>query len=201
MPCMQNTVYLSLMKSEKNKILRQKGIEICANLLYAGQSRKEIIKEITEKHKACESTIDQWIKAARTIVQARQQQDEAIRLRVSQEEIQASAKRLNLSRERILEEYAKIAFFDIRTIFTEDGSLKAMADLSDEAAGAIAGIETFEEKDNDPEGITQGKNRKIKIVDKRGALDSICRVLGYNAAEKREIKADISLSELPIEFD
>lgn len=197
-----------MMKERKRPINKAKGVEICADMMGIGAKRKEIVSEITGKYGVSVSAVEKWLTAARPIVESRQKEAEAIRAKEMAQGIADTAKRLNLSRERVLEEYAKIAFFDIRTIFTEDGSMKPMNELSDEAAGAIAGIETFEgktsikdEQDNEVESVTQGKNRKIKIVDKRGALDSICRVLGYNAAEKREIKADISLSELPIEFD
>lgn len=133
------------------------------------------------------------MKAARPAVADRQAEAQRIMARENEAAIVESAKRLNLTRERVLEEYAKIAFFDIRTIFTVDGGLKPVHELSDEAAGAIAGIETIEEKttikedDKTVDSIIQGVNRKIKITEKTKALDSICKVMGYNAPEKSEI--------------
>lgn len=188
------------MKQGKNKISRQKGIEICADLLFAGQSRKEILQQITEKHKCCESTVDQWLKAARPIVLIRQREAEAIRTRVTQEEIEASAKRLNLSRERILEELAKVAYSDPRNLLTVDGGLKDTSQWDDNTAGAVAGIESYDEKARDT-GEVLGTVRKIKSWDKIRAIERICKIMGYDAPEKKEIKADVNLNELPITFE
>jgi len=161
--------------------------------MFSGAKRKEIVQECTEKYGVSVSAVEKWMVAARPIVEERQREAERIQAREMEAEIAASAKRLNLTRERVLEEYAKIAFFDIRTIFTVDGGLKPVQELSDEAAGAIAGIESFEEKTTikddgkELDSVTQGTNRKIKITEKTKALDSICRVLGYNAPEKQEV--------------
>lgn len=108
-----------------------------------------------------------------------------IRAAEDKQAIVESAKRLNLTKERILEEYAKIAFFDIRKIMTVDGGLRQVGDIDDVNVGAIAGIESYDEKSQ--EGETLGTLRKIKIWDKRAALDSICKVLGYNAPEKAQV--------------
>lgn len=167
------------------KISRAKGVEICADLLYAGQSRKEILQHIAENYKASVKTVDNWLKEARPIVAERLAVAEVVRAKVDKEEVEASAKRLNLTRERVLEEYAKIAFFDIRKILTVDGGLKPVSDMEDEEVGAVAGIESYDEKSR--EGEVLGTVRKIKIWDKRAALDSICKVMGYNAPDKADI--------------
>lgn len=195
------------MKSGKNKISKQKGIEICVDLLYSGQSRQEILQEITEKYKACESTVDQWIKAARPFVQVRQREAEEIRSRVTQEEVEASAKKLNLTRERILEELAKVAFQDPRKMYNVDGGLKPVHEWDDETAGSIGGIESFDVKtDIKEEGetvdsVTVGTNRKVKPWDKIRAIEAISKIMGYNAPEKKEIKASVDLNSLPVTFE
>lgn len=158
---------------------------MCADLLYSGQSRKEIIQDITKRYKVCDSAIDKWIKAARPVVAERQAEAQKIMARENEAAIVESAKKLNLTRERILEEYAKIAFFDIRKILTVDGGLKPVSDMEDVDVGAVAGIESYDEKDR--EGEVLGTVRKIKIWDKRAALDSICKVMGYNAPDKSEL--------------
>lgn len=102
---------------------------------------------------------------------------------------QKTAEKLEISRERIINEYSKLAFFDIRKVLTVDGGLKKSNDWDDDSAAAIAGLESYDEKEPDS-GIVLGTVRKIKISDKRAALDSLCKVLGYNAPEKSEIKID-----------
>lgn len=168
-----------------SKISKVKGVEICADFLYAGKSRKEILQHIAENYKASEKTVDNWLKEARPLVAERQAAAYAERDRVDKVEAEALAKKLNLSRERILEEYAKIGFADVRQILTVDGGMKQTCEWDEDTAGAIAGIESYDEKSR--EGEVFGKVRKVKMWDKKAALDSICKVLGYNAPEKAQV--------------
>lgn len=106
------------------------------------------------------------------------------------------AKKVDLSLERVLAEYSKIGFFDIRKAFDEDGKMLPIHELDDDTAGGIAGIEIFEETEGSgEETFKSGETKKIKIADKRSALDSICKVLGYNAPEKQTIEMGISWNE------
>lgn len=90
-----------------------------------------------------------------------------------------TARKFNLSRERVLAEYAKIGFFDMRQAYHESGALKMPHELDEDTAAAIAGFETVElsagGKDAPPL-----LTRKIKWADKRAALDSIMRAQGWN---------------------
>lgn len=174
------------MPDKIRKISKAKGVELCADLLYSGEATKEIVRNLTESYGISRSSVEKYMKAARPIVEERQKEAERIRAREDEEAIIQSAKRLNLSRERILEEYAKLAFFDIRKIFTVDGGLMPIKDIDDLSAAAIGGIESYDEKEPES-GLVLGTVKKVKISDKRGALDSLCRVLGYNAVERKEI--------------
>jgi hypothetical protein len=89
------------------------------------------------------------------------------------EDIAARAARLGITEERVLEEYRRIGFSDISRILSwdEDGKLKAMASsqLDPDDAPAIAEI------------VASASNRKIyrvKLHDKRPALDALARVFG-----------------------
>ena len=98
----------------------------------------------------------------------------AARLR-AKENIQARIKELqnrglkrhDITIDRILEEYAKLGFSDIRKVFDEHGNLKPPSELPDDIAGAICSLEI----------VTAKKGRggvehtaKIKLGDKRAAL-------------------------------
>lgn len=98
-------------------------------------------------------------------------------------------KAFNITRERIAQEYARIAFFDIRKVHNDSGELLPIADLGDDEAAAIAGIEVSEFKDvyQDGKTFTSEKVKKIKISDKRAALDSLCKLMGYNEPDKKDI--------------
>lgn len=107
-------------------------------------------------------------------------------LKKRQQEIQEVT---GITQKRVLEEYAKIAFIDIRKFYTVDGALKGIRDLDDDAAGALASVESYEEKTGEEDVEALGTTRKIKTYDKVKALDSLARHLGmFND------KMDVNLS-------
>jgi phage terminase small subunit len=97
----------------------------------------------------------------------------------SPSEIAECAARLGITVERVLIEYARIAFADIRQVLTwgADGiALKPPDDLGDAEAAAICEIVP---------GTRSGTYR-VKFYDKKAALDAIARHLGmFPAAPPR----------------
>lgn len=88
-------------------------------------------------------------------------------------------KRTEITQDRVLKELAKIAFGDIRKLYTDNGALRNIVDLEDDIAGAISGVETYEEYDGrgeDREHI--GDTKKVKMLDKTKALELIGKHLG-----------------------
>lgn len=83
--------------------------------------------------------------------------------------------RTEITQDRILTELAKLAFFDVRTLFNDDGSLKDVRDLDDDAAAAIAGIDVNEISSDDGK-ITITK--KVKLLDRNSAIEKCMRHLG-----------------------
>lgn len=99
-----------------------------------------------------------------------------------------------ITQERILAEYAKLAFFDIRTIYDENNALKDIADLSDAAGSAIAGIEVLEEFSgfgDEREHI--GNTVKVKFIEKTKALDSLARHLGMFAKDNAQSQPVVNI--------
>lgn len=100
------------------------------------------------------------------------------------EELKAARlKRHEITVDRVLAEYAKLAFLDIRKAFDESGTLKPIHELDDETAAAIAGLDIVENAGNmeiSGEGVRHipTVTKKIKLSDKKGALDSLARHLG-----------------------
>jgi phage terminase small subunit len=90
-----------------------------------------------------------------------------------QEELSQKAQ---ISQERVLEEYARIAFLDPRRFYNEHGTLKSIHDLDDDVAAALAGMDVTQRhfRDDDATEYTS----KIKIADKLKALDGLSRHLG-----------------------
>lgn len=94
--------------------------------------------------------------------------------------IAAAAQRLVAARQqqrrvtadRVIEEYARIAFADLRDFLDwgpEGVTLRAKEHLNDWQAGAIADIE--------PPGAN-GKGARLRLHDKKAALDALARHLG-----------------------
>ncbi len=93
-------------------------------------------------------------------------------------------KRHQTTVDRVIAEYAKIAFLDPKKVFYPDGRLRPLDEMDNDTAAAIGGIEIVEQEIEDS-GITNTV-KKIKLVDKKGALDSLAKCLAM-FTEKREL--------------
>lgn len=82
---------------------------------------------------------------------------------------------LDISRERILKEYARVAFLDPRKLFRDDGTMKEPHELDDDTAAALASMETESIEAGDSEAILK---RKAKFWNKLGSLDSLAKITG-----------------------
>ena len=87
------------------------------------------------------------------------------------EDVAARAKRLGVTIDRVLREYAHIAFADLRNIveLDTDGVLHVKDHLTKANAAAIAEIGT---------GAAGKGPVRVKLYDKKAALDAIARHLG-----------------------
>ena len=95
-------------------------------------------------------------------------------------ELQELAERAKISADKVLKQYVRMAFFDIRLLYGEDGRLLSVKEWPDEAIAAIAGFETIELT-----GDLEGMVKKVKLVDKRAALADIGKHLGmFDSKEK-----------------
>lgn len=99
---------------------------------------------------------------------------------------ESAATALKITRERVLNAYGKLAFYDTRKFYNEDGNLLPIPDLDEETAFALTGFEVTEEKGGNGEGqqVTLGYTKKIKMSERKTALDSIAKMLGYNEPDK-----------------
>lgn len=88
------------------------------------------------------------------------------------------ASSLKVTNQRVLVRLSQLAFRDVRKMYDQENRLIDMQDLDDDVAAAVVGVETVEFL----EGF--GNTKKVKLSDPRAALDSISRMLGFNAPEK-----------------
>lgn len=84
-----------------------------------------------------------------------------------------------LSVERTLQEVARLAYFDPRTLYRGDGQLKRPDEWDDDTAAGVASIEVLEEyegKGDDRELV--GFTKKLKLWDKNSAIEKAMKHLG-----------------------
>ena len=111
------------------------------------------------------------------------------------------AENAGITPERVLKEYGRLAFHDIRKTFDTDGNLIPIHELDDDTAAAIAGLEvekrfsSFSNEEGAP--LAESRTHKIKLTDKKGALDSIARHLGM-FTDKSEITGKLELAGVSI---
>lgn len=110
-----------------------------------------------------------------------------------QEAIQERKKQLSestgITAERVLAEYAKIAFSDVRNVLTVDGGLKDSSEWEDDAAGAVASIKSFEVVS--PEGEKLGTNREVKMYDKLRALEALGKHIGIFERDNKQKQTEV----------
>lgn len=85
----------------------------------------------------------------------------------------------------IINQLFKIAYFDIRTLYYEDGTLKPVHELSADAAAAIAAIEIEDMTiGSGNTKIVIGTKTKYQLKNGLEALKALAEMLGYKAKEK-----------------
>lgn len=105
-----------------------------------------------------------------------------------QEELQKETK---VTQQKVINELAAIAFFNIKNIYNEDGSLKSIKDIDNETAKAIASVKTLQKAGSMKININpNGKDEEVpvehiaeqtieyKTNDKKGALELLGKHLG-----------------------
>ena len=89
------------------------------------------------------------------------------------------AQKFELTAENVLRSLSQAIHFDPRKLYAEDGSLKAITDLDDDTAAALAGLEVTEEfqgRGDDRESV--GFTKKVKWLDKNTAREQAMKHLG-----------------------
>lgn len=89
------------------------------------------------------------------------------------------SQRVEITQDRVLQEYARLAFFDPRKLFDDEGKPLNISELDDDTAAALAGLDVLEEYENaDGCRIFVGYAKKYKLANKLAALDSLGKHLG-----------------------
>lgn len=101
---------------------------------------------------------------------------------------QAMLDRHHITRERVLREYARIGFLDIRTAFTDEGGMKSVKDMDEDTAAAIMAIEVDDLYEGYGEARTKvGVTQKVKFHPKLPALDAMAKTLNIAGVSRVEL--------------
>lgn len=121
--------------------------------------------------------------------------DENLKKPEIKQAIQARRKELSekveITQERVLKEYARLAFLDPRKLFDNTGAPLPIQELDDDTAAAIVGLDVVQVGNSD---VGIGDILKYKLADKKGALDSVAKHLGM-FTEKVEVTVTDPLAE------
>lgn len=103
-----------------------------------------------------------------------------------------------ISTERVLQEYARVAFADLRCLVDDNGHPIPLQDLDDDTAAALAGVEL--EVIGDVDGPLKTTRHKYKVADKLKALEILAKRLKLfedttNLNLSGEVKVEMSLNE------
>jgi len=118
-------------------------------------------------------------------------------------------RRTGITQDRVLQELARIAFFDIRTLYREDGSLKKPSELDDDAAAALAGVDVVEMAGGMAADAGEGEGKakhvaaytkKARVFDKNTALVNAMRHLGM-MKDKIEHSGNVAIHRLLADVD
>lgn len=104
----------------------------------------------------------------------------------------------HISTERVLQEYARVAFADLRCLVDDNGHPIPLQNLDDDTAAALAGVEL--EVMGDVDGPLKTTRHKYKVADKLKALEILAKRLKLfedttNVNLSGEVRVEMSLNE------
>lgn len=104
-----------------------------------------------------------------------------------------------ITQKRVLEEYAKIAFSDIRKLFDENNLLVDIKGIPDDIAACLYSVEVDQLWGSSMDGKVQiGETKKVKVWNKINALDSLARHLGMFEKDNEQSKPVVHISGMEI---
>lgn len=95
-----------------------------------------------------------------------------------QQSMHKREQRTEITQDRVLAEYAKLAFLDPRRFYDSSGGLIPVPLLPADVAAALSSMEVSTARSDGEDGPTFADVTKIKFSDKKAALDSVARHLG-----------------------
>ncbi len=97
-----------------------------------------------------------------------------------------------LSAVRVLEEYRRLAFVDLRGFFDDRGNLKAIKDLTPDQGAALASFEVIKKNAEAGDGVIDTVH-KFKVWDKGKSLEALAKHFGL-LEEKLDVTGELRIT-------
>jgi phage terminase small subunit len=173
--------------SERNEFgLSSMEERFCREYVYNGGAQTEAYLKVHERAKYWKNTTVRT-RAYELMQQAR------IKDRIATLEAERLArieKKHEINDDRITQEYARIAFFDIRRVFNPDGTLKGPHELEDDVAAALLSLEVDIQELGKGENSARVITAKVKAINKIDALRDLGKHIGYFAKDNEQQKPE-----------
>ena len=105
--------------------------------------------------------------------------------------VQKAAGSNEVTVERVVREFARLAFVDVRKLVNEDGTPKKLHELDEDTARAVAGVDIVTQGNAE---LGVGQVTKYKLADKRASLADLGRFLKM-FVDRVEVSGSISIAE------
>lgn len=109
---------------------------------------------------------------------------------------------ISVTSDRIVSEYAKIAFLDVGQLYDGDNNLLSIHELPEEVRSAIVGIDTEHrlERGNDDRAV-EITTRKVKLADKLSALRELSKLAVFAGVFKPSNEDNPSSGATNVQFN
>jgi phage terminase small subunit len=109
------------------------------------------------------------------------------------------AKRFEVTEDRILKAYAHLAFSDVRDFYDAEGALRRVPDLPRHLADMVQSFEVEEIWVGSGENrITIGQTKKVRLINRKDALDSLARTQGLFIAAPKDKGKSAKVVRFPV---
>lgn len=103
--------------------------------------------------------------------------------------------KLEIDAEKVLQEFQRVAFADMRNYINQDNSIKPLHELGSAAAASIAYVE-YSSFPEDQAAEAGTKIKKLRLHDKLRALDGLARHLGLFRSESGQASKLVIIKDL-----
>lgn len=87
--------------------------------------------------------------------------------------------RTHIAQDRVIEELAKLAFYDVRSLFRDDGTLKAPSEWGVAFSAAVTSVEVVEMWEGTGKNrVKRGEIKKVRLADRHTALHTLAKHMG-----------------------